>query len=439
MLMTMTALDIKPVEIKAFKLDNGLRIFVVEDHSSPVATVQVWYRVGSRNESYGITGISHLLEHMMFRPSKGIKGDYSQIIDRMGGSDNAFTTRDATAYYAIIPSNRVEEVLQMEADRMRNLTFEGFEEEREVVKEERRWRTENMPDGVVYEMLYATSFIAHPYRHPVIGWMSDLNGITLEDVKKYYKTFYAPNNAALIVVGDVKAEEVYMWVKEYFEKYPPASKIPEVVTREPEQKGIRRTYIKKEGFSKILAVSWHIPEGKNDDIYALNVLSDYLNSETSKLYKDLIEGGKASSYSVWVDEGIDPSIITFWVNLQPNADFSEVERIILENIKEIKEKGVDEGFLNRVKKSAIVNYVEQRESVMRLAMGMGWSWIIYGDPNRINEFPKKISEVKNEDIKRVANTYLKDDAYNFVALEPIPPKDPQKFFEALKKAQEIKR
>jgi zinc protease len=436
--MLMIVGTLKPVEIKTFKLDNGLRVFVVEDRSSPVATVQVWYRVGSRNENYGITGISHLLEHMMFRPSKGIKGDYSQIIDMMGGSDNAFTTRDATAYHAVIPSNRVEEVIAMEADRMRNLTFEGFEEEREVVKEERRWRTENTPNGTVYEALYAISFIAHPYRHPVIGWMSDLNSITLEDVKRYYDTYYAPNNAAVIVVGDVKAEEIYEMVKKYFGKYEPR-KIPEVGTREPEQRGIRRATVKKEGFSKILAISWHIPEGKNDDIYALEVLSSYLNSKTSKLYKDLIEGGKASSYSVWVAEGIDPSIMVFWVNLQPNSDFSEVERIILKNLAEIKEKGIDEAFLNRVKKSAIVEFVNGTENVLGLGMRMGWSWIIYGDPGKINDYPRKISEVKVEDIKRVANAYLKEDAYNVVQLEPIPPKDPQKFLEAMKKAQEIKR
>ncbi len=436
--MLVMDINIKPVEIKTFKLDNGLRVFVVEDHSSPVATVQVWYRVGSRNESYGITGISHLLEHMMFRPSKGIKGDYSQIIDRMGGFDNAFTTRDATAYYAMIPSNRVEEVLRMEADRMRNLTFEGFDEEREVVKEERRWRTENMPSGVVYEMLYATSFIAHPYRHPVIGWMSDLNNITLEDVKEYYDTYYAPNNAAVIVVGDVDSDEIYEWVKKYFGDYE-SKDIPEVKTKEPEQRGIRKADIKKEGFSKILTISWHIPSGKNEDIYALNVLTEYLNSKTSELYKDLIEGGKASSYSVWTSEGIDPSIMVIWVNLTPKANFEDVEKIILKNIKNIKENGIEEEFLKRVKKRALVDYVNQRESVMRLAMAMGWSWIIYGDPSKINEYPDKISKVSSDDVKRVAEKYLKDDAYTVIRLHPIPPKDPQAFFKALQKAQEIKR
>jgi len=436
--MIMVLGTIKPLEIKAFKLDNGLRVFVVEDHSSPVATVQVWYRVGSRNESYGITGISHLLEHMMFRPSKGIKGDYSQIIDRMGGSDNAFTSKDVTAYHAVIPSNRVEEVIAMEADRMRNLTFEGFEEEREVVKEERRWRTENTPSGVVYEALYALSFIAHPYRHPVIGWMSDLNSITLEDVKRYYDTYYVPNNAALIVVGDVKAEEIYSWAKKYFGNFKP-KEIPSVGTREPEQRGIRRAKIEKEGFSKILAISWHIPEGRNDDIYALNVLSSYLNSKTSRLYRDLVDGGKASGYSVWVSEGIDPSIFVIWINMQQNADFSEVERIVLDNLKEIREKGIDEGFLNRVKKTAIVEFVNNMENVLGLGMALGWNWIIYGDPGKINDYPKKISEVKVDDIKRVAELYLKENSYNVVQLEPIPPKDPQKFFEAMKKAQEIKR
>ncbi len=438
-LMSVMALEVQPVKVHRKVLKNGLRVFVVEDHSAPVAAVQVWYRVGSRNESYGITGISHVLEHMMFRFKwKGV--DFSQYIDRMGGRDNAFTTRDATAYYEVIPSNRVEEVLQIEAARMRNIPFEGFDKEVKVVQEERRWRTENMPSGVTWETLYATAFIAHPYRHPVIGWMSDLQSLTVEDLKEYYRTYYAPNNAALIVVGDVKAEDIFAWAEKYFGKYEPAPDIPDVRTREPEQLGRREAVVKKEGFTKYLVMAWHIPESKHPDHYALDVLSEYLSSKTSPLYEKLVKGGLATSYWAGAFGGIDPTIFTVWVTLQPNADYDTVESIVLEELKRLQKDTVPERYLKMAKKSALVRAVNQRESSNGLAMVMGWSWVRTGDPeNYVNRYHLEIARVTAEDVRNVVKKYFGGDAYTVVKLVPIPPKDMRAFMEGMKKAQEFER
>jgi len=437
--MMMTNVEVEPVKVERKVLKNGLHVFVVEDHSAPVAAVQVWYKVGSRNESYGITGISHVLEHMMFRFKwKGV--DFSQYIDRMGGRDNAFTTRDATVYHEVVPSNRVEEVLQIEAARMRHIPFEGFEEEVKVVQEERRWRTENMPSGITWEMLYASAFIAHPYRHPVIGWMSDLQSLTVKDLKRYYKVYYAPNNAALVVVGDVKAENIFAWAEKYFGKHQPVENIPKVRTKEPEQTGKRVAIVKKEGFTKYLVLAWHIPPSNHPDHYALDVLSEYLSVKTSPLYQKLVKGGLATFYWAGAFGGIDPTLFVIWITLQQNANYDSVEAVVLSEIKNIKKELIPARYLRSAKKSALVNTINQRESSNGLAMAIGWSWVRTGDPERfVNEYYKGISRVSREDVRMVAREYLGDEAYTVVRLIPVPPKDMKSFVEGMKKAQEFSR
>ncbi len=436
--MLLASVDVKAVRIHKKTLKNGLRVFVVEDHSTPVAAVQVWYRVGSKNESYGITGASHVLEHMMFRFKwKGV--DFSQYIDRMGGTDNAFTTRDATAYHEVIPSDRVEEVLRIEAERMRNIPFTGFEEEVKVVQEERRWRTENRPRGVVWEALYASAFIAHPYRHPIIGWMSDLENLTVEDLKRHYRTYYAPNNAALIVVGDVNAEDVFKWAEKYFGRYEPSPEIPRVRTREPEQRGRREVVIKKEGFSKYMVLAWHIPEGKHPDIVSLDVLSDYLNSKTSPLYDKLVKSGLAMSYWVGALSQEHPGLFVVWITLNPQTDYDTVEKVVLSELGRLKEEPVPERHIKRSKKSAVISTINQRESAYGLAISMGWSWIIYGDPEKINTYFKDVAKVDAEGIMSAVKRYIHKDRYTVIKLIPIPPKDMRAFMEGMKKAQEFQR
>ncbi len=438
--MMATFVNIPKVEVKTHQLKNGLKVFVVEDHSAPVATVQVWYRVGSKHEPLGMTGSAHLLEHMMFRGSRNVKGDYSQIIDRMGGMDNAFTSFDMTAYFSEIPSSRVEEVMRMEADRMRNLTFEGFDEERNVVLEERRWRTENNPEGALWEAIFATSFWEHPYHHPVIGWRSDLENVTLEQLKDFYKTYYAPNNAYLIVVGDVDPKKVFQWAEKYFGSYEPQD-IPPFYTRESERKNVRRTELKKEGFATYLAITFPIPAYKSEETPAFDLLSEIFGSgKSSRLYQKIVdEKGLASSISAFNYSLNDHGLFIIWAVLQQGKDVKELESAILEEIERFKNEGVSDEELQRARNKNLASMIYNKETVMGQAMALGSSLVRTGDPDYLNRYPEMLQKVTKEDIMKVAKKYLNTESMNVIIVHPIPPKNMEEYMKGMQKAQSIRR
>ncbi len=437
--MLPSLIEIKPLDIKEKTLKNGLKVYVIEEHSSPVVSVQVWYKVGSKNEVVGITGSAHLLEHMMFRGTKEIK-DFSQIIDELGGMDNAFTSFDKTAYWCEIPSSAVEKVLYMEADRMRNITFDGFEEERNVVIEERRWRTENDQRGALWEALFSTVFWAHPYRNPVIGWRSDLENVSLEKVKQFYETYYAPNNAYLIVVGDVKAEEVFKIAEKYFGKYE-SKEIPKFYTTEPKQRGPRRTEIKKEGFATYIALAYRVPKASSEYSPAVSLLADILGGgKTSKLYKSIVYNKQlASSISAFYYGLKDEGLLIIFATLQQGKDINELEKAINEEIENLRKNKVSEEELRRAKNSQLANLIYSRESVVRLGFQLGDALINTENPNYINEYPKLIQKVSKQDIEKIINEYINDDNKTTVIVHPIPPSDIQAYIEGLKKASEIRR
>jgi zinc protease len=432
-------IEIKPLDIKEKTLKNGLKVYVIEERSSPVVSVQVWYKVGSKNEVVGITGSAHLLEHMMFRGTKEIK-DFSQIIDELGGMDNAFTSFDETAYWCEIPSSAVEKVLYMEADRMRNITFDGFDEERNVVIEERRWRTENDQRGALWEALFSTIFWAHPYRNPVIGWRSDLENVSLEKVKQFYETYYAPNNAYLIVVGDVKAEKVFKIAEKYFGKYE-SKEIPKFYTTEPKQRGPRRTEIKKEGFATYIALAYRVPKASSEYSPAVSLLADILGGgKTSKLYKSIVYNKQlASSISAFYYGLKDEGLLIIFATLQQGKDINELEKAINEEIENLRKNKVSEEELRRAKNSQLANLIYSRESVVRLGFQLGDALINTENPNYINEYPKLIQKVSKQDIEKIINEYINDDNKTTVIVHPIPPSDIQAYIEGLKKASEIRR
>jgi zinc protease len=432
-------IEIKPLDIKEKTLKNGLKVYVIEERSSPVVSVQVWYKVGSKNEVVGITGSAHLLEHMMFRGTKEIK-DFSQIIDELGGMDNAFTSFDETAYWCEIPSSAVERVLYMEADRMRNITFDGFDEERNVVIEERRWRTENDQRGALWEALFSTIFWAHPYRNPVIGWRSDLENVNLERVKQFYETYYAPNNAYLIVVGDVKAEEVFKIAEKYFGKYE-SKEIPKFYTTEPKQRGPRKTEIKKEGFATYIALAYRVPKASSEYSPAVSLLADILGGgKTSKLYKSIVyEKQLASSISAFYYGLKDEGLLIIFATLQQGKDINELEKAINEEIENLRKNKVSEEELIRAKNSQLADLIYSRESVVRLGFQLGDALINTENPNYINEYAKLIQKVSKQDIEKIINEYINDDNKTTVIVHPIPPSDIQAYIEGLKKASEIRR
>src|SRR5262245_16216761 len=273
-------------------LDNGLRVLVLEDHRSPVISVQVWYREGSRNERPGATGLAHFLEHMMFKGTKARgKGEFSRLIEQNGGQDNAFTTQDVTSYYVNTAAEKVDMVLGLEADRMRNLLLDPKEidSERQVVMEERRTRTEDDPDGLLSEQMMSLAFKAHPYRWPVIGWMEDIRRINPTELRAFYDLYYRPNNAILVVAGDVAAPAILARVRQLFGPIPKGPEAPPVTAVEPPQIDERRLVVRKTGAQlPIVHLAWHVPNFRSQDAPALDLLSAILSEgRASRLYRKL--------------------------------------------------------------------------------------------------------------------------------------------------------
>ncbi|HUG38274.1 MAG TPA: pitrilysin family protein, partial [Candidatus Limnocylindrales bacterium] len=274
-------------------LDNGLRVLVLEDHRNPIASVQIWYRVGSRNERPGATGLAHFLEHMMFKgtPTHG-KGEFARLVEQNGGQDNAFTSQDVTAYYVDIATDKVDHVLRLEADRMRNLLLDPreVESERQVVMEERRTRSEDDPDGFLFEELSAIAFRAHPYGWPIIGWMEDIGRIEAVELRRFYDTYYVPNNALLVVVGDVSAGALLERIRAYFGPIARGADPPRVTAVEPPQRSERRVSVTlPEARLPSVAVAYHVPNFRSADWPALELTSVILaEGRASRLYRKLV-------------------------------------------------------------------------------------------------------------------------------------------------------
>ena len=444
-LMAATAMAAGRVQlnIHAFSLDNGLKVLVVEDHSVPLVSTQVWVRAGSRNEHQGITGISHLLEHMMFKGTKRRKSEeYSLTIQSLGGTDNAFTAEDKTAYYSVLPSSKVEVAFDLESDRFQNAVFREFESEKNVVMEERRWRTENDPWGLLFEQLEATAFIAHPYHNPVIGWMSDLEGITLEDVERYYRTYYAPNNLVLVVSGDITPEKARELAEKYFGPIPRGPEPPPVRTREPEQLGERRVTVKKEGFLNAIAIAWHIPEFSHPDYPALEILATILGSgKSSRLYRTLVqEQGLATMAGAFADSRVDPSLLYVYAALSQGKTLQELEQGILQEVERLQTEPVSQEELQKAYNKAASAFVFRQQSVAGKGFMVG-NFEILESWEVVNTYLDRLKAVTAEDVQRVARTYLTADNRTVAQLVAVPPANPEEYFKKLQEGakKEFKR
>jgi len=281
---------------KEYKLKNDLKVILVEDHKAPVVVFQIWYKVGSRMEHVGNTGLSHLLEHMMFKGTKNMaKGEFSKIVAKNGGNENAFTSRDYTAYYEKFSSDRLPLSFKLESDRMQNMIIDPkeFLLERDVVKEERRSRYEDDPDGALYEAVNSIAFKVHPYRNPTIGWMTDIGQLTREDLEYHYRKYYQPSNATIVVVGDFNKDEAIKQIRTYFESIPAGPPIEEKNILEPPQKGEKRVVVKKDVKLKSLFIAYHVPNYSDKDGYALDVLSQVLFAgKSSRMYQEFVKNKK---------------------------------------------------------------------------------------------------------------------------------------------------
>lgn len=413
-----------------YKLANGMKVIVKEDHRAPVVVSQVWYRSGSMDEFNGTTGVAHVLEHMMFKGTKAVPaGEFSKQIAVAGGRENAFTSRDHTAYFQQLQKSKLELSLKLEADRMHNLVISPreFAKEIKVVMEERRLRTEDKPQALVYETLMASAYQAHPYHHPIIGWMSDLETMTANDAKDWYRRWYAPNNAALVVVGDVKPQEVLKLAERYFGKIRPVALPQRKPQAEPDQRGIKRVVVKAPAKLPYIAMSYHTPSlrdpGNDLEPYALEVLAGVLDGHASaRLNQSLV---REQQIAVSAGAGYDlisrgPS--TFILDGAPaeGRSVAELETAIREQIEKIKRDGVTEEELQRVKAQVIAAQVYQRDSMFYQAMLIGEVETAGLPLNTLETRLEKLKAVTAGQVQEVARKYLVDDRLTVAVLDPQP-------------------
>jgi zinc protease len=416
--------EVFQLDIREFRLANGLQVLILEDHAVPLVTVQVWYRVGSRNERPGITGISHFLEHMMFKgtPKYG-PGLYSQLIQRYGGTQNAFTSYDVTAYYSVVPSTRLQLALELEADRMAHLLLDPQEikAEREVVKEERRLR-ENSPTGPLFEVLNAIAYKAHPYQWPTIGWMSDIESISREELEAHYKTYYIPNNATLILVGDIDSSQTLDTVRRHFESVPAGPPPPPVRPPEPAQLGEHRAEIPRPTALAALAIAYHIPSFDHADALALEVLGQILSQgQSSRLYRDLVYQRQiTTSISANAEFRIDPGLFTVVAMVQARKSPADVEAAIYEQIEQVTAESIADRELEKAINQAVSGFVFRQDSIQQQAFTIG-SFHILQSYKVLNEYIGRLRGVTKQDVARVARTYLTKTNRTVVTIVPTPP------------------
>jgi zinc protease len=417
--------------IQEFKLDNGLKLIVQEDHRSPVVVSQVWYRAGSLDEVNGKTGVAHVLEHMMFKGTKQVKaGQFSRLIAAAGGKENAFTSTDYTCYFQQLEKSHLPLSFKLEADRMANLqlTDEEFAKEIKVVMEERRWRTDDKPQSKVNEAFQGAIYRAHPYSRPVIGFMNDLENMTADDAHEWYNNWYAPNNATLVVVGDVKAEEVYKLAKQHFGKLKPKVLPVRKPQVEPEQIGERRVVVKAPAKLPYLLMGYHVPALTNPDTdwepYALEVLAGVLSGNpAARLNQRLV---RESKLAIDASAGYDlmargrQSIFALDATPSEGKTVADVEAALIQQIEAIKESGVTAEELDRVKAGVIAADVYKRDSMFYQGMQIGTIETI-GFPWKILEdYPNKLRAVTPEQVQAVAKKYLLKDNLTVATLDPQP-------------------
>jgi predicted Zn-dependent peptidase len=388
---------------------------------------QIHFAVGSRNERPGITGISHLFEHMMFRGSKRFgPEEHNQIVQKNGGNSNAFTTTDNTTYFENLPSDKLEVAFDIESERLANLaiTEDNLKTEREVVRNERKLRSVNSPYGLAEESLLAAAFEQHPYQWPVVGWDSDLRALTLADCKEYFRIYYAPNNATVVIAGDVQPERAIALAEKYFGPLKAQEPPPAVATYEKPQRGERRVVFKKVAQAPALFTVWHVPEWRHADTPVLEVLTAALTrGRSSRFYEKFIKPGLAGNADLALGifwPTVDPSILELDVTANPGSDLAALEKGAYEEIDAIKKDGLTDAELAKVKKQLEASYYLRLQSVNARGVELGLLQVRTGDWKRINTRVASWRAVTNDDVKRVAAKYLTEDNRTVVTVIPTP-------------------
>jgi zinc protease len=402
----------KAEDVKSFTLKNGMKFLVLEDHSIPNANMYLFYKVGSRNEHPGITGLSHFFEHMMFNGAKkyGPK-QFDRTMEYNGGSNNAYTTNDVTVYTNWFPASATEVIFDLEADRISSLSIDTgmVESERGVVISERSTGLENSPWRLLIENVEATAFQEGPYHWPVIGYEEDIKNWTIKDLEYYFKTYYAPNNCVVVMSGAVKYDEVKKLAEKYLEPIPAQPEPRPVHLKESPQTGERRITVQKQVANPYLAIGFHVPEAKHPDYYALDILSSILSSgNSSRLYAALVDKKQLAS-GVFTNFGatFNPSLFGIMATVNKGKNVEELEKAVYEELDKIKKEGITEKELQKVKNQKMIEFYNQVETINGKSNNIGTYEVFFGDYKRMFDAPKAYNNITIEDIKRVANTYFK--------------------------------
>jgi zinc protease len=420
------ALKVTPpmLEVQTHKLANGLQVLFHEDHSVPVVNVQLWYHVGSKDERPGRSGFAHLFEHIMFKGSENVPQEgFKNLIGSIGGRYNATTDFDRTLYWETFPANYLERILWMEADRMRALDIseENFKSERDVVKEERRLRIDNPPFGRLFEVVLNKTYTTHPYRILPIGSMADLDAATLQDVRDFHATYYVPNNATLVVAGDFDPVQTLKWIEKYLGPIPEGKPIPRDIAKEPVQTAERRTtdYHPNTPLPAVV-LTFHVPEARHPDLYALEVASNILSGgESSRLYKRLVYDKQiavaAGGQTVTLE---DPGVFFFFTILQGGQKPEDGEKELFAEIDRMKSEPVSADELAKAKNQLISGLIFGRQTAQDKGDAIGHAAVILGDVSLVNRQLAEYQKVTAEDVQRAARAYFSPENRTVVYMLP---------------------
>jgi zinc protease len=409
--------------VKEYQLSNGLKVLIVEDHRSPTFAYQTWFNVGSRDEIPGQTGLAHLFEHMMFKATKNFKkDDFQKMLEKEGVSGlNAFTGHDYTAYIQELPSHAFDLIAKLESDRMANLIVDdaAFKTETEVVQNERRFRNENSPDGMMYQEIFGTAFSQHSYKWPIIGYEQDLKNMTSEYARKFYKNFYTVNHATIIIVGDVKPGEAIETIKKYYGSYQPQDLPPQSITAEPQQIAPKRKQLSFNIQVEKLMVGYHIPEFRHTDAPAIEVLKEALSGgNSSRLYRALVDTGVSSSVGAFGVDSKDPSLLVFIANMQAKKKATQAENIILKEVSKIANKSISDDEIIRAKNRIAFAFYSELASAGAKARFIGQVESIAGSFKAGLEHMERIKSITPSQVQAAAIKYL--DPKNRTVITGVP-------------------
>jgi zinc protease len=417
------------IEVKTHTLKNGIKILVQEDHSIPNVALYIFYRIGSRNERPGTTGLSHFFEHMMFNGAKKYGfGEFDRSMEANGGSNNAYTTQNVTVYQDWFPRSALELIFDEEADRIRDLSFDPkvIESERGVVRNERKVSVDNNNFGALNEQLWATAFTAHPYQWPVVGWDVDIVNWKMDDLQNHFRMGYSPSNATMVVSGDVKFEEILALAQKYIEPIPSHEPPPKVTTQEPEQQGERRVVIRKFAQLPILQIAYHVPQTNSPEFYPLQVLETILfTGQSSRMYQRLVDKDQLALFvgGGW-DWSFDPTLFEFNIRPRAGVDLAKVEQVLYEELDRLQKGGITDQELEKAKNIRTAEFFRSMKTISGKSNVIGTYEVFLGDYHKLFTAAEDYSKVTKEDVQRMAQKYFSDKNRTVATLIPEAP--PQK-------------